>query len=86
MRGRVFNFTDSLQIDLPVDLNSYSTSMALWLRRPHRERKVRGSNPACDGRSSHISDLKIGTPVVTLPGAWCYRVSAEAGRPDVSIL
>ena len=26
--------------------------------------------------SSHTSELKIGTPVATLPGAWNYRVSA----------
>ena len=26
--------------------------------------------------SSHTRDLKIGTPVATLPGAWHYRVSA----------
>ena len=32
---------------------------------------------------SHTSDFKIGTPVATLPGAWCYRVSAGTG---VSIL
>ena len=31
--------------------------------------------------SSHISDLKIGTPVSSLPGAWCYRVSTETGWP-----
>ena len=31
--------------------------------------------------SSHTSDLKIGTPVTTLPGAWHYRVSAGTGRP-----
>ena len=36
--------------------------------------------------SSHTSDLKIGTPVTTLPGAWYYRVSAGTGRPGVSIL
>ena len=36
--------------------------------------------------SSHTSDLKAGTPVVTLPDAWHYRVSAESGRPGVSIL
>ena len=36
--------------------------------------------------SSHTSDLKVGTPVATLPGAWHYRVSAGTGRPDVSIL
>ena len=35
---------------------------------------------------SHTSDLKIGTPVATLPGAWHYRVSAGTGRPSVSIL
>ena len=37
-------------------------------------------NPACAGifsGSSHTCDLNIGTPVATLPGAWCYtyRVS-----------
>ena len=36
--------------------------------------------------SSHTSDLKIGTPVTNLPGAWHYRVSAGTGRPGVSIL
>ena len=36
--------------------------------------------------SSHTSDLKIGTPMATLPGAWHYRVSAGTGRPGVSIL
>ena len=35
---------------------------------------------------SHTSDLKIGTPVATLPGAWRYRVSAGTGRRGVSIL
>ena len=34
----------------------------------------------------HTSDLKIGTPVATLPGAWCNRVSAGTGWPGVSIL
>ena len=44
---------------------------------------------ACAGifsGSSHTSDLKIGTPVATLPGAWRYRVSTGTGRPGVSIL
>ena len=36
--------------------------------------------------SSHTSDLKIGTAVATLPGAWLYRVSAGTGHPGVSIL
>ena len=36
--------------------------------------------------SSHTSDLKIGTPVATLPGAWRYRVSTGTGRPGVRVL
>ena len=36
--------------------------------------------------SSHTDDLKIDTPVATLPGAWRYGVSAGTGRPGVSIL
>ena len=36
--------------------------------------------------SSHTSDLIIGTPVATLPGALRYRVSVETGWPGVSIL
>ena len=36
--------------------------------------------------SSHTSDLKIGTPVATLPGAWHYRISTGTGWPCVSIL
>ena len=61
----------------------------LVVRRPPRERKIPGSNPACAGifsGSSHTSDSKIGTPVATLPGAWHYRVSTGTGWPGVSIL
>ena len=36
--------------------------------------------------SSHTSDLKIGTPVATLPGVWRYRVSVGTSWPGVSIL
>ena len=63
--------------------------VGLMVRRPPRERKVPGSNPACAGiflGSSHTCDLNIGTPVATLPGAWRYRVSTMTGRPGVSIL
>ena len=63
--------------------------VGLVVRRPPRERKIPGSNPACAWifwGSSHTRDLKIGTPVATLPGAWRYRVSTETGRPGVSIL
>ena len=63
--------------------------VGLVVRRPPRERKIPGSNPACAGifsGSSHTSDFKIGTPVATLPGAWRSRVSTGTGRPGVSIL
>ena len=46
--------------------------VGLVVRRPPRERKIPGSNPAGGGifsGSSHTSDLKIGTAVATLPGA-----------------
>ena len=36
--------------------------------------------------SSHTSDLNIGTPVATMPGAWRYRVGAGTGWPGVSIM
>ena len=63
--------------------------VGLVVKRPLRELKIPGSNPACTGNfseSSHTSDLKIGIPVATLPGAWRYRVSTGTGRPGVSIL
>ena len=76
-----------------MSVASYSPMMhrlvGLVVRRPPRERKIPGSNPACTAifpRSSHTSDLKIYTPVATLPGAWRYRVSAGTGRPGVSTL
>ena len=54
---------------------------------------LRAADPGFESRlrrdfsgSSHTSDLKIGTPVATLPGAWRYRISAGTGRPGVSIL
>ena len=54
---------------------------------------LRAEDPGFESRllqdisgSSHISDLKIGTPVATLPGAWRYRVSTGTGQPGVSKL
>ena len=38
---------------------------------------VGGGGVGCG--SSHTSDLRNGTPVATLPGAWRYRVSAGTG-------
>ena len=63
--------------------------VGLVVRCPPQEWKIPGSNPACAGifsGSSHTSDLKIGTPVATLPGTWCYRICTGTGQPSVSIL
>ena len=63
--------------------------VGLGVRRLPREQKVPGLNPACAGffsGSGHTSDLKIGTPVATQPGAWHYRVSAGTGRLGLSIV
>ena len=35
---------------------------------------------------SHTSALNIGSPVVTLSDAWCFRVNAGTGWPGISIL
>ena len=52
---------------------------------------LRAENPGFESRlhqdfsrSSHTSDLKIGTPVATLTGDWHYRVSAGTGWPGAS--
>ena len=89
--------TDTSLPPSPVNLSPSFTNLpslpfivAVWsVCNSPRERKIPGSNPACAGifsGSSHTSDLKIGTPVATLPGAWRYRVSTGTGRPGVSIL
>ena len=59
-----------------------TASLAWWLWRPPRERKIPGLIP----RPSHTNDLKIGNTVATLPGAWRYWVSAGTVWPGVSIL
>ena len=53
----------------------------------------RATDPGLDSRlrrnfsgSSHTRDLKTGTPVATLAGAWQNRVSAGTGWPGFSIL
>ena len=75
--------------NVPVGPHNPTASFGQVVRRPPREQKILGSNPACAGiflGSSHTSDFKIGTPVATLPGAWHYRVSTGTGRPGVSKL
>ena len=45
-----------------------------------------GSNPAFDldlFPDRVIPVIKIGTPVATLPAAWCHRVNAGTSRPGV---
>ena len=70
-------------------LQSMHRLVGLVVWRLPREWKIPGSNPAgaeIFSGSSHTSDLKNGTSVAALPGAWYYRVSAGTGWPGVSIL
>ena len=54
----------------------------------------RAEDPMFDSRlhrgdffgSSHTSDIKLGTPVATLPGTSRYRINAGTGWPGVCIL
>ena len=85
----VVNCISGVHVVIGWRLLTATASLALLLRHPPRERKLPGLNPTCAGifsGLSHTSDLKIGSVVATLPGAWCYRVSAGTGWPDVSIL
>ena len=79
----------NLSVSLFIFVSLSDHLVGLVVRLPPRERKIPGSNLACTGifgGLSHTSDLKIGTPVATLPGAWRYRVSTGTGQPGVSIL
>ena len=76
-------------VSVLCQLSIHDRLVGLVVRRLPWERKIPGSNPAYTAifsGASHTSDLKIDTPVATLPGAWRYRVSTGTGRPDVSIL
>ena len=56
--------------------------IGLVVKASASERKIPGSNLACTGiffGSSHTSNIEIDAPVATLPGSWCYRVSAGTG-------
>ena len=79
----------SVYIYIYICTHTHDRLVGQVVRRPPRERKIPGSNLACAGifsGSSHTSDLNIGTPVATLPGARRYGVSTGTGRPGVSIL
>ena len=45
----VFFVRLSTVADKQILLFLFTASLALWLRRPPRERKIPGSNPACAG-------------------------------------
>ena len=69
----------SLSLSLPLFLSYRLVGLVV------KASALRAEDPGFESRlcrdflgSSHTSDLKIGTPVATLPGAWCYRVSPPA--------
>ena len=71
------------------EINSRLSEQSCTGHFSEQSRITPGSNPACDGifpSSSHTCDIKIGTPVAALPGAWRYRVSAGTGWPGFSIM
>ena len=73
----------------PQRLNG--TTSVVGLKNSHiRKNHTKMVNPRGIAREEEeeedTSDLKVGTPVATLPGTWHCRVSAWTGWPDVSIL
>ena len=89
LQGTFWNFTSVSPAPNILSILPSPCLVGVVVRHLPRERKILGWNPACAGifsGSSHTSDLKIGTPVATLPGAWRYRVSTWTSRPSVSIL
>ena len=58
--------------------------------KPHNRDKVAPAGELDEDEDyfgfSHISDLKIGTPVAILPDPWRNRFSAGTGWPAISIL
>ena len=75
-----FVYRDLNHVQIPVNESLYGTAL--------REEVPGFESRLCQDFSglSHTSDLKNGTPVATLPGAWRYRFSAGTGQPVVSIL
>ena len=70
-----------------LSLPSFHRLVGLVVKASASRAAVRGLNPAYDGIfPCRVIPVTIGTPVATLPGVWRYRVSAETGRPGVSIL
>ena len=59
-----------------------TTSLAKWLRRPYRERKIRRSILACVvgnfSGSNHTSDVKIGARCLALKGQrWDFLAQCQ---------
>ena len=85
-----FNLSTCYEMNISgINLSTYDRLVGLVVKAS----ASRAGDPGFESRwggifsgSSHTSDLKTGTPVATLPGAWRYRVSTGTGRPGVSIL
>ena len=95
--GRESPYVPRSSNSLQSGLSLYRHSISLLFGPPQwprsRASASRAECPEFESRlrrdfsgSSHTSDLKIVSPVATLPGAWRYRVSAGTGRSGVSIL
>ena len=82
-----------------ISCRSHFSLFGLGVNAPHsmgggKASTSSAADPGFDSRfprgnfsgSSHTSDLNIGSPVATLPGAWSYRVSAWTGWSGGSIL
>ena len=55
------------------------------VRCQYREWQTRDRTPLCPGLI-YLSDLNIGAPVATRPGAWRDRISARTGWLSISVL
>ena len=72
-----------------LSLSLLTVSLAYELRRLHESSSLGFNSHFHRGsfsRSSHTTDLNLGTPAATLPGTWRYRVSTGTGWPGDSIL
>ena len=80
---RLLSLCYSMKNCLSRSTPKLTASLTYWLGCPPRERQTRCSIPAFSvgifpGQIIPVT-FKIGTPVATLPGTWCYRVSAGTG-------
>ena len=87
---RLISFVSSVYFNTASQRNVFPSRdrlVGLVVKAPGSRAKDPGFESRCVGifpGSSHTSDLKTGTSVATLPGAWRYRASAGTGWPGVS--